>query len=92
MQSLYQKYETLLRSTNSKFKRYLYDEISWNSRMIGIIGPRGVGKTTLILQFIKESLDKNSALYVSADDLYFGENRLYDMAYEFYKNEGIKRF
>jgi len=56
--------------------------------MIGIIGARGVGKTTLILQHIKENLDSKRALYVSADDMYFGENKLYDLADDFYKNAG----
>ena len=56
--------------------------------MIGIIGARGVGKTTMILQYIKERLDSKKALYVSADDMYFGENRLLDLADDFYKNAG----
>jgi predicted AAA+ superfamily ATPase len=56
--------------------------------MIGIIGARGVGKTTMILQQIKENLDSKRALYVSADDMYFGENRLFDLADDFYKNAG----
>lgn len=46
MRTLYQKFETLLQHTTLGFKRYLYEEISWDSRMIGIIGARGVGKTT----------------------------------------------
>ncbi len=85
MKTLYQKFETLLQNTPIRFKRYLYDEISWESRMTGIIGARGVGKTTLILQYIKEKLDSKKTLYISADDLYFGENRLIDLADEFYK-------
>ena len=88
MRALYQKYETLLRSTPTDFKRYLYEKISWDSRMIGIIGARGVGKTTMILQYIKENLDSKKALYVSADDLYFSENRLVDLADDLYKNGG----
>ena len=56
--------------------------------MIGIIGARGVGKTTMILQHIKEKLDSKKALYVSADDMYFGENKLIDLAEDFYKNAG----
>jgi len=88
MRRLYQKYETLLRHTTTDFKRYLYKKISWNSRMIGIIGARGVGKTTMILQYIKENLDSKKALYVSADDIYFGENKLFDLAEDFYKNAG----
>ena len=88
MRTLYQKYKTLLQSTPTDFKRYLYEEISWDSRMIGIIGARGVGKTTMILQYIKEQLDSKKALYVSADDMFFGENRLVDLADDFYKNAG----
>jgi predicted AAA+ superfamily ATPase len=88
MRTLYQKFETLLQSTTTDFKRYLYDNVSWESRMIGIIGARGVGKTTMILQRIKEKLDSKKALYVSADDMYFGENKLIDLAEDFYKNAG----
>ncbi len=88
MRSLYQKFEVLLQNTAAGFKRYLYDEIPWESRMIGIVGSRGVGKTTMILQYIKENLGSKRALYVSADDMYFGENRLVDLADNFYKNAG----
>ena len=88
MRTLYQKFETLLQNTTTDFKRYLYKNVSWDSRMIGIIGARGVGKTTMILQHIKEKLDSKKALYASADDMYFGENRLFDLADEFYKNAG----
>ncbi len=88
MRTLYQKYETLLQNTTTDFKRYLYQKVSWDSRMIGIIGARGVGKTTMILQYIKENLDTKKALYVSADDIYFGKNKLVDLADDFYKNAG----
>lgn len=88
MRTLYQKFETLLQNTTTDFKRYLYENVSWDSRMVGIIGARGVGKTTMILQHIKESLDSKKALYVSADDMYFSENRLFDLADNFYKNAG----
>ncbi|QGY47889.1 AAA family ATPase [Maribellus comscasis] len=88
MRTLYQKFETLLQNTTTDFKRYLYENVSWESRMVGIIGARGVGKTTMILQHIKEKLDSKIALYVSADDMYFSENRLFDLADSFYKNAG----
>ena len=90
MRTLYQKFETLLESTPTDFKRYLYEKVSWNNRMTGIIGARGVGKTTMILQYIKENLDNKKALYVTADDIYFGENKLVDLADDFYKNAGEK--
>lgn len=88
MRTLYQKFETLLQNTTTDFKRYLYEKVSWDSRMIGIIGPRGVGKTTMILQYIKENLDPKKALYASADDMYFSDNSLVELADEFYKNAG----
>jgi len=88
MRTLYQKFETLLQNTTTDFKRYLYEKVSWESRMVGIIGARGVGKTTMILQHIKENLNTKKALYVSADDIYFGKNRLIDLADDFYKNAG----
>jgi uncharacterized protein len=92
MRTLYQKYETLLQYTTTDFKRYLYEDVAWDSRMVGIVGPRGVGKTTMILQYIKENLDRKKALYVSADDMYFGENKLLDLADDFYKNAGEHLF
>lgn len=88
MEALYQKFETLLQNTASGFKRYLYNQIAWESRMIGIIGARGVGKTTMILQYIKLNLSTKTALYVSADDMYFTEHKLVDLADTFYKNAG----
>ncbi len=88
MNTIYQKYNTLLQETSTNFKRYLYDKISWDSRMLGIVGARGVGKTTMILQYIKEELDVKAALYVSADDLFFTRHTLIDLAETFYKNEG----
>ena len=64
-------------------------KIDWNNRLIGIRGSRGVGKTTLILQYIKQNYKAdNKVLYVSLDDLFFAENRFYDLAEEFYKKGG----
>jgi len=88
MKTLYQKFEILLENITTDFKRYLYKKVSWDSRMVGIVGARGVGKTTMVLQYIKEKLDSKKALYVSADDMYFGKNRLFDLADFFYKNAG----
>lgn len=80
MEHLIRIYKKLLRETNVSFFRYLYGEIAWDNRMIGIRGPRGVGKTTLMLQRIKQNLDVNDVLYVNADDIYFSEHRLIDLA------------
>lgn len=67
---LYEYMAELLKRTPLDFIRYKYDEINWNGRLIGIVGPRGVGKSTMILQRIKLSKEGHH-LYVSADNIYF---------------------
>lgn len=91
MDSLFQKQQLLLGRANLSFKRYMYDKIPWDDRMVGLVGPRGVGKTTMLLQYIKEKHDRDM-LYVSADDIYFSRHRLTDLADEFYKNAGKQLF
>lgn len=88
MESLISRYRNLLAETDTSFVRYLHDEIPWDDRMVAIMGSRGVGKTTLLLQHIKLHLPQDKVLYVSADDLYFSEHRLYDLAMEFSKLGG----
>jgi len=66
----------------------MYHEINWKNRLIGLIGPRGVGKTTLVLQYIKKNLDTQQTLYVTAEDFYFADNRLIDLADDFVKSGG----
>ncbi len=78
----------MLSETPMGFHRYMYDRIDWNDRLIGLKGPRGVGKTTLLLQRAKEALDRNSTLLVNADDLYFTSNTLVDLADDFVRNGG----
>jgi predicted AAA+ superfamily ATPase len=88
MEALYQNFEEHLRKTSLDFKRYLYPAIKWDSRMFGIVGPRGVGKTTLVLQHIKENHSISDTLYISMDDLYFANHTLHEMADKFYKDGG----
>ena len=88
MESLIRSFKDLLSLTPLDFKRYLYSEIAWSDRMIGIVGPRGVGKTTMLLQYIKEHLDENETLYVQADDVYFANHTLLELASEFSKSRG----
>lgn len=77
---LYTMYYRKLAKVSTKYKRYLYNRINWGARLIGIKGARGVGKTTLLLQHIKESFtDVDSAFYVSLDDLWFKTHALTDL-------------
>ena len=50
MEQLQATFDKLLRETSTTFHRYMYNRINWDARMIGLMGPRGVGKTTLVLQ------------------------------------------
>ena len=56
-------------SASGKAKRLIFDDIQWNERLILLLGYRGVGKTTLLLQRLQEIGDKG--IYFSLDDLYF---------------------
>lgn len=80
-----------LAATPTKFERYMVSEIPWNDRMIGLVGPRGVGKSTLVKQqILKEQKDDYIQLYVSADHSYFANHTLTDLADSFIA-EGGKR-
>ncbi len=84
-QKFYEKY-ALIQTDNI---RGFIKTVDWSNRFIGIKGSRGVGKTTLILQYIKLNFKPNdSVLYISLDNLYFFENKLYDLANDFYKKGG----
>lgn len=88
MEKLFEQFKKLLRETDTNFFRYIYSEINWKNRMIGLIGPRGVGKTTLVLQYIKQNLNPDNTLYVTAEDFYFADNKLIDLADAFVKLGG----
>lgn len=92
MNQLQDRYNKLLLETDTRFHRYMYDRINWNSRMIGLTGPRGVGKTTLVLQYIKENLPTDTSLYVTAEDFYFADHRLLELADDFVKHGGKHLF
>ena len=84
---LFEYMHEMLRQVPTKFVRYKYDDISWDSRLVGILGPRGVGKSTMVLQRIKNT-PENHSLYVTADNMYFAEHKLFDLADNFVKEGG----
>ncbi len=93
MESLIKIYLRLLQETEAKTFRYLYPNIDWNEHCIGIIGARGVGKTTMLLQHIKHTFaNKNEALFASLDNTWFANHSIFDLADEFYLNGGTHLF
>lgn len=89
---LYQYMDEMLRQTTEKHFRYIYKEIDWSARMIGIVGPRGVGKSTMLRQHILRQTDRDKILYVSADFVYFNTHSLIYLADEFIKDGGTRLF
>lgn len=83
MQKLIGKYKNLVNSVSTSFIRDKHNEIDWDSRLVAILGSRGTGKTTMILQHIRLYENINETLYVTADDFYFTTHRLVELAEEF---------
>lgn len=90
MEALRSIFHILANRTEIGFTRYLYRHINWNNRLIAIVGSRGVGKTTMLLQHIKLNYDIHSeeVLYASLDNLYFSTHSVFELADEFRKNGG----
>jgi len=88
MNELIENSDKLVDLVNIKFVRDYFSSIDWNNRLIGIKGSRGVGKTTLLLQYMKLNKLKKNAIYISLDDLYFSNNTLYKFADNFAKKGG----
>jgi len=90
MDELIEKYQQKLQYTDTSFTRSLLEEIHWDARLIGIKGARGVGKTTLLLQYIKLKLKDQlqQSLYVSLDIIWFSNNTLSYLVDHFVKRGG----
>ena len=86
-------YKRLVQNTNYKYHRYIYKDFNIKNRLTGLIGPRGTGKTTLLLQFIKEQIEnKDECIYASIDNIYFSKNLLYDFVNELYEVYGVRYY
>ena len=94
MEKLFEKKEQLLRLTSMDIIRDAANSIDWDAQLICIRGARGVGKTTIMLQYIKSHYKSfsNEVLYCSLDSIYFSTHTLIDLAEQFYKNGGKHLF
>ncbi len=89
MEALFEFQENILRNVKNDFRRYLHEKINWNQRMIAIKGPRGAGKTTLMLQYLKYDIGlPETALYVTSDHTWFYNHTLLETANDWYKQGG----
>ena len=79
----------LIKLFNTTYKRYLYNEINFSEKLIGIVGARGAGKTTMLFQKLLELKAQNKkALYISLDYPFLGSASLSELAFEFVDNGG----
>ena len=94
MELLFQLNDQLLGLTSTDFVRSIMDDIPWDERLVSIRGSRGVGKTTLLLQYQKlhYGINNRKALYVSLEGAYFTRNSLVDFARQFYLQGGERLF
>lgn len=89
MDKLIEKSNKSIQAVQFPYQRNVVGDINWSWRMNGILGARGTGKTTLLLQKLKEfQHEGKEVLYVRMDDLYFVDHYLYDLADSFHKNGG----
>lgn len=94
MESLFKKHDRLITVTSTEIIRQWANSINWDARLMAIRGPKGVGKTTMMLQYIKlnyKFLDRQ-VLYVSCEDKYFSNHSLLSLAEQFYLNGGRHLF
>lgn len=94
MEKLFEKYIQKLQIVSTVFTRSILNDINWNARLIGIKGARGIGKTTLLLQYIKlnHSHELEKTLYISLDSIWFSNNSLVDLVDNFIKKGGLYLF
>lgn len=86
-------YKRLLQHTKYTHHRYIYNDFNTENRLTGLIGPRGTGKTTLLLQYIKEKIsDIDECIYASIDNIYFSQNKLLDFVNVLYEEYGVRYF
>ena len=94
MKTLYTRHDLYIANTPVDIIRDIMDEIHWDSRLIAIVGARGVGKSTLIRQFIRKNYQAydRSVLYCSLDSVYFSTHTLLDLVETFIMNGGKRLF
>lgn len=89
LSELFSVQSNLLKHTADEPVRFLYNTINWKNRLVGIIGGRGAGKTTMLLQHLKKVKKAGeNVLYISADHIRVGALGLYEIGSSFFKTGG----
>lgn len=92
MENLFATSRELVSRVDTGYVRDLHQQIDWSSRLVAILGSRGTGKTTMMLQHIRLFDDTARTLYVTADDFYFTTHRLEELAHLFVLQGGKRLY
>ena len=94
MEQLFKKHRLFISQVDMSIVREIVDKINWQKQLVAIKGSRGVGKTTLMRQYIKKTygVQPGKALYCVMDSIYFTTHSLLDMAENFYMMGGEHLF
>ncbi|MBQ7575084.1 MAG: ATP-binding protein [Bacteroidales bacterium] len=92
MEQLYTIFRLKLSLVPMGYIREFHNKINWSNRLICIMGEKGVGKSTMLLQHIKRFDNLDETLYVTADNIYFSGHTLYDLAQSFFKAGGKRLY
>src|SRR3989338_8835756 len=93
MEELINIHHEVMRGTSTLLKRYLFNEIHWKAKALAIQGDRGVGKTTLMCQYLLEHYQSpDRALYISADNITVASLGLFKLAQQFFSQGGEALF
>ena len=90
---VYEFSDLRIREAEKGFHRYLFQNIDWDERLIALDGPRGTGKTTMLLQFLGENPERmNDSLYISVDDTWLEPLEIFDLAGYHVQHGGTRLF
>ena len=89
IETLYEMSEGRIRETETELHRFLYSEIDWDARVVALDGPRGVGKTTMFLQYLRENpMEAEGALYLSLDNIWLSATEVFDLVKYHVQHDG----
>lgn len=91
LEKLFKKYQYINKKISTiSYKRYFFDIVDFNEKLVGIVGARGVGKTTFLLQYLEGlEITDDKKLYFSVDSIVGADEKLFDIA-ESFSNLGGK--
>lgn len=94
METLFRKHRIFVSQVSMTIVRQMINTIDWEKQLVSIRGSRGIGKTTLMRQYIRQTYGVNAgeALYCVMDSMYFTNHTLLEVAERFHLMGGKHLF